>query len=40
MINSVDTKDLEATPEETTNPSAEPAEIESEEAGIDENGLM
>jgi hypothetical protein len=38
MINSINTEDLAgSTPEE---PRAEPAEIDTEEAGIDKNGLM
>lgn len=41
MINSIDSADLVATPkEEPKQPRAEPREIDSDEAGIDENGLM
>ena len=39
MINSVDPKNLKTIPEETP-ASEEPKEIDSDEAGIDENGLM
>ena len=39
MVNSVDAKDLEAIQKKSPT-ATEPSEIESDEAGIDENGLM
>lgn len=40
MINAVDPADLKTAPVQQAVPKAEPSEIDTDEAGIDENGLM
>ena len=40
MINSIDSADLATAPIEQEKSKTEPSEIDTEEAGIDENGLM
>lgn len=40
MINSIDTSDLQPTNQAPTQPQSEPTVIDTEDAGIDEQGLM
>jgi hypothetical protein len=40
MINAIDPADLKTAPIEQATPKSEPSEIDTDEAGIDENGLM